>query len=233
MENQTLQPNKGKQLIVDVGGESFARYPIKTHVVTPSEDLMKLIKDYLIPFAKDGDIIFISEKMVAITQKRSISIKDIKPSWLAKNAVRFVYKNPGGLGIATPWTMQMVIQEAGLLRFLFSAIVAVFTKPFGIKGMFYRLIGQKAKAIDGPIPHAMPPYNECVTLSPIEPEKIAKQIKKIFGFDAVIIDANDLGCETMGISSDKITESFACAVFKGNPLGQGREQTPLCIVRKI
>ncbi|MCX6723372.1 MAG: coenzyme F420-0:L-glutamate ligase, partial [Candidatus Staskawiczbacteria bacterium] len=177
MENQTLQPNKGKQLIVEINGESFARYPIRTHVVTPGEDLMKIIKDYLIPYAKQEDIIFISEKMIAITQKRSIPIKDIKPSWLAKNAVRFVYKNPGGLGIATPWTMQMVIQEAGIPRFLFSAFVAIIAKPFGRTGIFYRLIGQKAKAIDGPIPHAMPPYNECVTLSPLNTKEVAKQIK--------------------------------------------------------
>ena len=233
MKKQIIQPNKGKKLTVDINGESFARYPIKTHVVAPGEDLMKIIKDYLIPSAKNGDIIFISEKMVAITQKRSISIKDIKPSWLAKNAVRFVYKNPGGLGIATPWTMHMVIQEAGVPRFLFSAFVAIVTKPFGVKGMFYRLIGQRAKAIDGPIPHAMPPYNECVTLSPINIGKIAEQIKKEFGHDTIIIDANDLGVETMGISSDKITEEWACAIFKDNPLGQGREQTPLCIVRKV
>lgn len=232
MENQNLQPNKGKQLIISVNGESFARYPIRTHVVQPGEDLIKIIKDYLIPYAKEEDIIFISEKMVAITQKRSIPIKDIKPSWLAKNAVRFVYKNPGGLGIATPWTMQMVINEAGIIRFLFSAIIAVITKPLGIKGMFYRLIGQRAKAIDGPIPHAMPPYNECVTLSPLNTKDVAKKIKDSLGYDTVIIDANDLGVETMGISSDKITESWACAVFKDNPLGQGREQTPLCIVRK-
>lgn len=231
--NKSLQPNKGKQLVVNINGESFARYPIKTHVVAPGEDLMKLIKGYLIPFAKPGDIIFISEKMVAITQKRSIPIKDIKPSWLAKNAVRFVYKNPEGLGIATPWTMQMVIQEAGLPRFLLSAIVAVITKPLGIKGMFYRLIGQRAKAIDGPIPHAMPPYNECVTLSPLYPKETAEQIKKIFGYETVIIDANDLGVETIGISNDKIKDSWASAIFKDNPLGQGREQTPLCLVRKI
>ena len=41
---QTLQPNKGKQLAVEINGESFARYPIRTHVVTPGEDLMKIIK---------------------------------------------------------------------------------------------------------------------------------------------------------------------------------------------
>jgi len=233
METQTLQPNKGKQLIVEFDGKKFARYPIKTHVVQPGEDLIKIIKDYLVHYAKTGDVIFISEKMVAITQRRSIPIKDIKPSWLAKNAVRFVYKNPGGLGIATPWTMQMVIKEAGLPRFLFASFVAIIAKPFGRTGMFYRLIGQRAKAIDGPIPHAMPPYNECVTLSPLNTKDIAKKIKNILGYDAVIIDSNDLGCETMGTSSPEITEDWACKVFKGNPLGQGREQTPLGIVRKI
>jgi len=127
----------------------------------------------------------------------------------------------------------MVIQEAGLPRFLFASLVAILAKPFGRTGMFYRLIGQQAKGIDGPIPHAMPPYNECVTLSPLNTEDIAKKIKKTLGYDAVIIDSNDLGCETMGVSDKKITEAFACAVFKGNPLGQGREQTPLGIVRKI
>jgi len=230
---QFLPPNKGKNLVINIGNESFARYPVKTHIITPGEDLIKIIKDYCLPYAKTGDIIFISEKMVAITQKRSIPIDDIKPSWLAKNAVRFVYKNPGGLGIATPWTMQMVIEEAGLLRFLFSSVVAIITKPLGIKGMFYRLIGQKAKAIDGPIPHAMPPYNECVTLSPLHPKKTAQEIKKALGYECVVIDANDLGVETMGISGDIIKDSWANAVFKDNPLGQGREQTPLCLVRKV
>src|SRR3989344_1706278 len=234
MENQiiqNIQPNLHKQLIKNVEGINYVRYPIKTHVVAGGESVPELIKKYVQPYLATGDTIFISEKMVAITQNRSISIKDIKPSWLAEIAVKYTYKNPGGLGIATPWTMQMVIKEAGLPRFLFASFASIITKPFGIKGMFYRVIGQRAKAIDGPIPHAIPPYNERVTLTPLHTNEVAQEIKNIFGHEVVIIDANDLGVEVLGKSSDAVKDSWACAVFKDNPLGQGREQTPLCIVR--
>ena len=228
-----LQPNLHKQLIRPVNGINYARYPIKTHVVAGGENVIDLIKKYMAPHLVAGDVIFISEKMVAITQNRSISIKDIKPSWLAEMAVKFTYKNPGGLGIATPWTMQMVIQEAGLPRFLLASLASIIGKLFGARGMFYRVIGQRAKAIDGPIPHAMPPYNERVTLTPLHTTKLAQEIKRSLGHEVVIIDANDLGVEVLGKSSDVIDDTWACEVFKDNPLGQGREQTPLCIVRKI
>src|SRR3989344_1090426 len=193
MDINNLKPNLNKQLTRNVDGITYARYPIKTHLVVPHENVIDLIKKYATPYLQTGDVIFISEKMVAITQNRSISIKDIKPSWLAEMAVKFVWKNPGGLGIATPWTMQMVIKEAGLPRFLLSAFIAIITKPFGIKGMFYRVIGTRAKAIDGPIPHAMPPYNERVTLTPLHVNETAQELKKEFGNEVVIIDANDLG----------------------------------------
>lgn len=233
MDITTLQPNLHKKLTVQIDGKNYNRYPIKTHVVSGGEKVVDVIQKYVSPYLQAGDIIFVSEKMVAITQNRSISINDIKPSWLAEFAVKYTYKNPGGLGIATPWTMQMVIQEAGVLRFLFASFLSIITKPFGIRGMFYRVIGQRAKAIDGPIPHAMPPYNERVTLTPLNPTEVAKAIKNETGHDAVIIDANDLGVEVLGKSSNSIQDSWACAVFKDNPLGQGREQTPLCIVRKV
>ena len=233
MDINTIQPNLHKQLTKNVSGVNYNRYPIKTHVVTGGEKIADLIEKYVKPYLQTGDVIFISEKMVAITQNRSISIKDIKPSWLANLAVKYTFKNPGGLGIATPWTMQMVIQEAGVFRFLLACFISIITKPFGIRGMFYRVIGQRAKAIDGPIPHAMPPYNERVTLTPLNTTETAREIKKQFGHEAVIIDANDLGVEVLGKSSDIIDDAWACAVFRDNPLGQGREQTPLCIVRKI
>ncbi len=228
-----FQPNLHKKLTITVDGVNYNRYPIKTHLVVPNESVIELIKKYVQPYLVAGDVIFISEKMIAITQNRSISINDIKPSWLAEMAVKYTYKNPGGLGIATPWTMEMVIRESGVPRFLLASFVSVVGKLFGVRGMFYRVIGQRAKAIDGPIPHAMPPYNERVTLTPLHTKEIAEEIKKTFGHEAVIIDANDLGQELLGKSSDAVSDAWACAVFKDNPLGQGREQTPLCIVRQV
>ena len=226
------QPNHGKELIIQVDGERYARYPVKTHIVKPGEDLKEIVQRYAMPLARAGDLVFISEKMVAITQGRAVPLDSIRPSALAKWVVKYVYKNPAGLGIATPWTMQMVIYEAGLLRFFVASAVAVLTKPLGMRGMFYRVIGQRAKAIDGPIPHAMPPYNEYVTLSPLHADAEARKLHEAIGHEVVIIDANDLGVETLG-KSGKVSEEFARKVFRDNPLGQSREQTPLCLVRRV
>ena len=57
-------------------------------------------------------------------------------------------------------------------------------------------------------------------------------LKEKFGYEFVIIDANDLGVDVLGKSSDSISDKFCKLVFKDNPLGQESQQTPLCIVRK-
>jgi len=45
----------------------------------------------------------------------------------------------------------------------------------------------------------------------------------------VVIDANDIGRNVMGQASDR-PDRFFEAVFADNPLGQGNERTPLCVV---
>jgi len=119
------------------------------------------------------------------------------------------------------------------LRIIIGALAAAITKPFGIKGVFYKLVGKNINAIDGPCDYTLPPYNEYAKLGPTEPEKVAKNLKLEINHDVVIIDANDLGVAVLGKSNKDISDMFCKNVFKDNPLGQSLEQTPLCIVRKI
>ena len=229
----TLTPNKNKKLIIDVDGAQYERLPIKTHIILAKDDLKGILAQYLKPHLKDGDIIFISEKIVAITQGRSYPIKDIKPSLLAKILVRFVHKTPSGIGIGSPWTMELAVKEAGPVKIILAAFVAAITKPFGIKGMFYRIVGKEVAAIDGPCDYTLPPYNKYAKLGPKNPGKVSEFLKGKIGHDVVIIDANDLGVSVLGKSGKNISDDFARKVFRDNPLGQTNEQTPLCIVRKI
>ena len=113
------------------------------------------------------------------------------------------------------------------------ALAAAITKPFGIKGVFYKVVGKNINAIDGPCDYTLPPYNEYAKLGPAEPEKVAGKFKFEINHDVVIIDANDLGVAILGKSNKDISDAFCKNVFKDNPLGQSSEQTPLCIVRKI
>lgn len=225
-------PNNGKNLLISVDGKKYARYPIKTPIVMKGDDLLKLINNLLVPFAQEGDLVFMSEKIVAISQGRAFPIKDIKPTFAAKFLSKFVLKTPYGIGIGSPWTMQLAIDEVGYLRIALGILASALTKPFGIRGVFYRVVGSAVSAIDGPCDYTLPPYNKYAKLAPKNPEKVAKDLKKEIGYDVVIIDANDLGVAVLGKSNKNISDEFAKAVFKDNPLGQTNEQTPLCIVRE-
>ncbi len=229
---QELKPNEGKKLELKVAGEHYARLPIRTHVITADDDMIEVAKKYATAHLKKDDILFVSERVVAITQGRAFPIKNIHPSLMARFLTHFVHKSPYGIGLASPWTMELAIREAGRARILFAAFISAITKLFGIKGVFYRVVGKNINAIDGPCEYTLPPYNTYAKLGPANPKKVAREIKKAIGNDVVIIDANDLGVAILGKSSRHISDAFCREIFKDNPLGQSREQTPLCIVRK-
>jgi F420-0:gamma-glutamyl ligase len=233
MDKHAHQPNPRKQLVITVEGTKWQRIPIKTHVITEQDDIREIVQQYIQSPLQKGSFLFISERVVAITQGRSYPIKDIYPSRIATFLVRFVHKSPYGIGLGSPWTMELAIQEVGLLRILFAAAVAAITKPFGVRGMFYRVAGRQAASIDGPCSYTLPPYNESVTLGPKDPDVVAKQLSEMCGAKVVIIDANDLGVDILGRSSKDVSIPWAEAVFKDNPLGQSTEQTPLCIVSRV
>lgn len=114
----TLRPNPGKNLTVNVDGQSWARFPLQTHTIMAADNLTAVVDTYAAPHLAPGDMLFMSERIVAITQGRAFPIADIHPSRLAKFLVRFVYKSPHGIGLGSPWTMELAIREAGALRIL-------------------------------------------------------------------------------------------------------------------
>ncbi|MCA9375944.1 MAG: coenzyme F420-0:L-glutamate ligase [Candidatus Doudnabacteria bacterium] len=224
--------NSGKELIREVEGVRYERWPIKTHVVMPDDEISLVVDHYAKPHLKEGDVLFMSERVVAITQGRSYKIDDIEARPLAVKLSKYVHKTPAGIGLGSPWTMELAIREVGTFRILLAAAVAAVTKPLGIRGMFYRVAGREAAAIDGPCDYTLPPYNTCATLGPKDPNGVARTLAEQFGVEIVIIDANDLGVDVLGRSKNAPSAEVAAEIFKDNPLGQSSEQTPLCIVRR-
>jgi len=227
-----LMPNEGKALSIPVDGVAWSRLPIRTHTIMAKDDLTEVVTRYAGPHLQPGDVLFLSERMVAITQGRAIPIEDVRPTRLANFLVRFVHKSPYGIGIGSPWTMELAIREVGVPRMLLGAGVAALTKPFGVRGAFYRVVGPKVRSIDGPCDNTLPPYNHYATLGPADPRKVARALSKAIEHEVVIIDANDLGVNVLGVSSRMIREDWAVAVFADNPLGQSDQRTPICIVRR-
>jgi F420-0:gamma-glutamyl ligase-like protein len=228
-----FQANEGKRLEIEINGERWLRIPVKTHVVMKDDKLFEDVVDkYTRDFRQKDDIIFCSEKIIAITQGRAYPIAEIKPSRLAKFLVKFVYKSPYGIGLGSPYTMQLAIEDVGIPRIFLGCIVAALTKPFGVRGAFYKVCGKKAYAIDGPCDYTLPPYNKYAKKAPKNPNKLAREMKQKLGNEFIVLDANDLNVDILGKSSKNLDEKFLKALFKDNPLGQAAQQTPIAIVRK-
>ena len=231
--------NPGKQLAIDVDGVSYLRLPVRTRLITMKDtDLLPLIEEYVSPYLKSGDVIFISEKALTITQGRVVDMSEIKPTRLARFLARKVGNSYGsddfhGFGHGTSLAMQLFLEEAGYLRVLFAAAVSAITRPFGIRGLFYRICGTRAKSIDCPMSFLILEYAHAVKLAPNDPSGAARRIKeKIGGHEVVIVDANYRGAFSLGKSTRAISESFIGKLFRDNPAGQSDEMTPFVIVRK-
>ena len=224
--------NEGKKLAIEIDGVSYLRIPVKTHVVMREDDLFEVLDKYTKELRQPGDIIFVSEKVVAITQGRAFPISEIKPGWFAKFLVKFVYKSPYGIGLGSPYTMQLAVEDVGVPRLLLGCAAAFVTKPFGIRGVFYKVCGPRAYAIDGPCDCTIPPYNRYAKMAPKNPDKVARKLKEKLGNEVIVLDANDLNVDILGKSSKDLDVKFLKALFKDNPLGQNSQQTPVAIVRK-
>ena len=229
-----LKPNAGKQGIVEVDGKRYLRLPISTHLITNKDDILDVAEQYGKPLLQEGDILIISEKIVACTQNRAIPLKDIKPRKLAVTLSKYVTKTPHGIGLGMPETMEYALRECGTLRILFAAACSVIGKKvFGKKGWFYAVAGYKARSIDGPCHNTIPPYNEYVVLGPVKPDRVARQVAERIGFACAIVDINDLEGQILGVSHRAMDKKLYARILKDNPLGQDDQQTPMGIIRPL
>jgi hypothetical protein len=231
MENITVNEKKVKNIEVD--GKTYERYAIKTHVITEVDDICDVAEKYAKEHLTDGDILFITEKAVGCTQGRAIPMKDIHPRKLAVILSKFVLKTPYGIGLGIPETMEMALRECGTPRILFAAGVSAFGKIIGKRGWFYKIAGEKARSIDGPCDCTLPPYNECVSLSPLNPDDVCKAVSERVGTPVLVTDINDLGGVIMGAWPKTIDRDLMARILKDNPLGQSHEQTPMGIIREV
>ena len=230
MVKNPLKPNPERKLYIKVAGKRFARLPIKTHVIVANDDIVKMVEKYAKPHLQPGDILVVGERIVAITQGRSFPIEMVEPSLLARLLSKFVYKPPYGIGIGSPYTMELALRDANPFRFALALLLSAITKPFGIRGVFYHVVGGNINAIDGPCNYTLPPYNRHAKLGPKDPGKVVVQLEKAIGFPVAIVDSNDVATRVLATSKN-IDRKLVEAALAGNPMGQSCEQTPLCILR--
>lgn len=225
--------NDGKELSRSVDGVVYDRIPLRTRVVMPGDDLDEIVREFAADHVAAGDLLFVTEKIVAITQGRSYAVDDIEPRSLAIFLSKYVTRTPHGIGLGMPETMEMALRECGTPRILFAAAVSAVTKLVGRKGDFYRIAGDKARAIDGPTGGTIPPYNRAVVLGPLKPREVARHVQSLIEtpVDVAVVDINDIGGNILGSTLDAAAEERLVAILRDNPLGQGHQSTPMGIVR--
>ena len=69
------KPNDGKNLDISVEGTRWLRIPIRTKVVMPGDVLADVVSEYAAGEVKEGDLLFITEKIVGITRTKDIVMR--------------------------------------------------------------------------------------------------------------------------------------------------------------
>lgn len=227
-----------KQTEIEVRGVRYARIPVKTRLILRGDDLIGAVSEGLAqaglsPSAED--ILFISEKAVGASQGRYFLLDD--PTLVARPLARFlsryVTRTPSGIGLGMPETMECALREVGAPRILLAASVSAVTRLFGRRGDFYRIVGPLARSIDGPTRGTIPPFDRAVSLAPLEPDGVSRRLSEAFGCRAAVVDINDLGGNVLGCWPSSIDRRLLVEILSDNPLGQGRESTPVGIVSAL
>ncbi len=250
------EPNQHYELdLATDRGDTVRRYPLRTELFSRDDDLDAVVLERVRQFfdglpgagpehaAATGDRwwFFLSEKVVAITQGRSFFVWDIEVKRPARVLSRYVTKTPMGIGLGSPFTMQLAIDEVGLPRILYAAAGGAVGKAIGRKGLFYELVGGDIRAIDGPTEYSAYPSNVSAKLPPKDPDAVAARLsaairervpepwRSTFA-GTVVIDANDVGRNVLGSDVPRAEWPRLEAMFADNPLGQTQEQTPMGLV---
>lgn len=63
---------------------AYARLPVRTRLITERDDLVEVVAYYTEGLVQPGDVVVLSESMVAIAQGRAILSAEIKPGFAAR-----------------------------------------------------------------------------------------------------------------------------------------------------
>ena len=83
-----FQPNEGeKNLEIDTDYGRYARYPVKTHVITKDDVQEDILDKYVGSMSGPGDTIIMSEKIVAISRDVRSRSRRSRSAGLGKDPV--------------------------------------------------------------------------------------------------------------------------------------------------
>lgn len=204
--------------------------PIPTHILTPLDNPVAVVKRYVVDHALPGDVVALSETPLAIMQEQWRHHTQVKPGWVALRLCQFFYRTSS---MSTACGLQTLVDISGPVRVIFAlAVGAIAKKILRIPGVFYQLAGEQARLIDD-VTGTLPPYDQFIVLGPKNPQEVVDQIKRETGVSAAIVDANDLKAVKVLAATADVPDGFLEQALISNPAGNANEQTPIVLVRPL
>ena len=232
-ENGVVYFDRGT--VTGKNGRKYDRYAIQTHFVEVGESQAELVRRYVLPISRPGDMLSFVAKVMAMCTRNVKTREEVKPGFWANFLWRFAGINHTGVGMHEPYKLQLVIDMCGLPRVLLAAVVSAVTRPFGVHGLFYKICGKGVGGIDGfYFRSSFDRYKQLALINPPNPVELCNALEKETGIPVVLMDANDIEqnqlgkCDDFPLSDEEIQDAMA-----DNPSGQGDELTPLILIRPI
>jgi tetratricopeptide (TPR) repeat protein len=213
---------------VDEAAMGVRRIPVRTEMISARTGVLDVVDAATASLRQAGDVVALAESPAAAGQGRVMPLELIRPGPLARFLSRFV----GSIGpLHSPEGMQGAIMVAGRPRIFLGTLAAVLTKPFRLRGWFYRVAGRDTALIDD-VAAALPPNDHHMLFGPRDPEGLSQELAERLGCGAAVVDANHLSGAWVVAASDGVDREWLGAALNDNPAGNQDERTPVVIVRR-
>lgn len=215
---------------IEIADAAYARLPVRTPWLEENDNLASVVRTHA-PAREPGDTVVISEKVALLLTGRALPIDIVQPGRLAHLLARRVKPRQGSRGLSVPEKMQYVLQTVGIPRLLLATGASAATRPFGVRGVFYRLTGPIARDLDG----GRPPYEDRLFPPFPSPQAhtLCAELDEELGLGVAIVDMNDYGGSIRAVSQRSFPEPILAAALADNPLQQRLASTPIGLLRQL
>ncbi len=216
-------------------GRKYDRYAIQTHFVEVGEDQAELVRRYVLPLAQDGDVLSFGAKVMAMCTGNVRTKEQEKPGFWARLLSPHASETTAGIGMHDPYKLQLAIDMVGAPKVVFASVASAVTKLFGMKGVFYKIVGKDVAGIDGfYYRSSFKRYHDLALINNTNPVELCDGLEAKTGIPTVLMDANDIDQNQLGKCDDfPLTDEEIQDAMADNPSGQGDELTPLILIRPL
>ena len=216
-------------------GRKYARFAIQTHFVEVGEDQAELVRKYVLPLYQEGDALAFGAKVMAMCTGNVRTKDQEKPGFWARLLSPHASETVAGIGMHDPYKLQLAIDMVGAPRVVFASIASALTKPFGKKGVFYKIVGPGVAGIDGfYYRSSFERYHDLALINNTNATELCDGIEEKTGVPVVLMDANDIDQNQLGKGTNfPLTDEEIQDALGDNPSGQSDELTPLILIRPL